>query len=210
MTSTPNSCYVSHYYVSNPEFINMNNTCITCSLHSYVHTIRESSAIVCKQLYIRAHKWSSRGIRSSPYHPAVCRACGSPPHTCAAPPQRCEPQWRRRLSKGCRGCRCWEVALQIREAPGGHPPILGSDALTQQHPHLKTRDKIFAIFVNMLLLSQILHYGLMHEKGISGFIFSVCGFLFSWINLRFVLFLCHIEASFSMDSDPIVQIIRPI
>lgn len=153
MTSIPKSCYISHYYVFDPEFINMNNTCMTHSLHSCVYTITKISAMVCDQLYIHSHKLSSCGTYSLPYRPAVCKACGSPPHTSAAPPQKCEPQWRTQWSRGCRGCRCQEPVPQIREAPREHPLILHSTAPTQQYPHLKTRDKISDFSVNVLLLS---------------------------------------------------------
>lgn len=144
------------------------------------HRYKTVSRWVYTDLHSCTHKRSSHGTLSSPYHPAVCKACGSPPRTSAAPPQRCEPQWRRQVSKGCRGCRgcrCWEVAPQIREAPGRHL-ILSSDAVTQ-HPHLKTSNKILDSFVNGLLLNLLLssqvNPALWIKKGLV--------FLYLWIQI---------------------------
>ena len=101
--------------------------------------LSKGPTMVCNQLYIHAHKLSSGGSHSLPYRPAVCTACGSPPHTSASPPQICEPQWRTPWSKGCTGCRCQEAPPRIREARGEPPQILHSTAPTRSH--LKDTDK---------------------------------------------------------------------
>lgn len=112
------------------------------------------------------HTYSTFRHRNfSPYHLAVCKVCGSPPHTSVAPPWRCEPLWRRRGSRGCRGCRCPEAAPLVRQAPGGRPSIPGSDVPTQ-HPHLNTRDRVWDFWCCCYL------YGF-----ISGLIFRICPFL---------------------------------
>ena len=118
------------------------HVCIPLQI-SHPSILNSSAFRLWTQSIIHAHKWSRCYIHLSPYHPSVCKACGSPPHISAAPPQRCEPQWKRQQSRGCRGCRdcrgciCLERAPQIQEEPGGC--LQGSVALTRQ-PHLRTRN----------------------------------------------------------------------
>ena len=149
-----------------------------CSVYQRVHIITKISDIVSTRLLIHAHKWS---FGSSPYRPAACTACGSPPRTSAAPPPRCEPQWRRRVSRGCRGCRgcrCRGAAPQTREAAGGRRPlILGSEAPTQ-HAHLKMGGgRKIEYFWSWAYLLQIRSCGLICKKGIRGLILSVYPFV---------------------------------
>lgn len=102
--------------------------------------------VMCVHADVRS--CSQTVLRSSPYRPAVCRACGSPPRISAAPPRRCEPLWRRPANKSCRGCRCQGAAPRIHPTPGG-PPVILTAAAPAQHPHLKKHKYIYIPDLNL-------------------------------------------------------------
>lgn len=151
--SFPKGCYC---YISLLLNDPMNNTCLINSLYSCVHAAAtEIPVVVRNQLHIHSQMVSPQ---SSPYHPAVCRACGSPPRTCAVPPRRCGPRWRRRWSRGCRGCRGSNQGATPPnlEKRRGCPLILHSGAPVRQYSHLKkkTTDGNYIQFsVNVLPLT---------------------------------------------------------
>lgn len=135
-----NSSYIEERnYEADPEFININNE--VCSA-SHAHVLFGHADV---------HSCSQTLHSSSPYRPAVCRAFGSPPHISAAPPQRCEPLWRKRANKSCRGCRCRRAAPRIQLAAGGLPWTLTADA-PAQHPHLKEHN----VFSDVLISDESL------------------------------------------------------
>lgn len=122
-TSIPNRCLISSSYEPALEIIKMNNAGAACSVGRHGFTL-------CR--------------RPPPFHPAVCRACESPPRTSAAPPLRCAPRSRRRRSRGCRactactGCTSPGAAPPRRHAPGSHRCSRGSEAPAHR-PHLHAR-----------------------------------------------------------------------